>query len=341
MSTNKRAIWVGLDYHQKTTQVCVVDEHGEVLCNRSVPSEIGRIVQTIERHGCAEVVAIEACTGSAQLAHELIEQAGLAAKLTHPGYVRRMRHNPDKSDLSDARLLAELGRSGFLPEVWLAPEAIRDLRSMVQHRVQLVQQRRQAKVRILAFLRERRIAQPPISRWTKAWMLWLETAAFNETVRWIIDGQLEQIKQTNEKIGLVQQRLGEQTAGDPVVQRLLTIPGVGPVTAWILRADIGRFDRFNTGKQLARYCGLSPRNASSGERVADAGLVKAGRSALRAVLIQAAHRLVRHEARWHRLMESLRARGKATCVAIAAVANRWVRWLYYQMIDQDGVSAPA
>lgn len=113
MSTSKIAVWVGLDDHQKNTQVCVVNGQGEVLCNRSVPSEIGPIAQAIEHHGLAKVVAIEACTGSAQLAHELIEQAGLAAKLTHPGSVNRMRHNPNKSDLSDARMLAELARIGW------------------------------------------------------------------------------------------------------------------------------------------------------------------------------------------------------------------------------------
>ena len=62
----------------------------------------------------------------------------------------------------------------------------------------------------------------------------------------------------------------------------------GAVTAWALRAEIGRFDRFHDGKQLARYCGLSPRNASSGQRQADAGLIKAGSELLRATLIEAA-----------------------------------------------------
>lgn len=328
-------IWVGLDYHQRRTQVCVVDERGEVRCNRSVPSGVSEIVGAIEPHGRPQTVAIESCSGAAQLAHELIECAGLPARLTHPGYVNRMRHNPDKTDLSDARLLAELARSGFLPEVWLAPEPIRDLRSLTQRRMQYVQQRREAKVRILALLRERRVAEPPLTRWTRGWLHWLrETAELNRTVRLIINSLLEDLDRAGDRIAEVERVLAEQTADDPVVQRLLTIKGVGPVTAWMLRADIGRFDRFRTGKQLSRYCGLSPRNASSGERVADAGLVKAGRGALRAVLVQAAHRLRRYDARWRDLYESLTARGKPASVATAAVANRWVRWLYHRMTEQ-------
>lgn len=76
---------------------------------------------------------------------------------------------------------------------------------------------------------------------------------------------------------------------------------------------------------------MSPRNASSGQRQADAGLIKAGNSQLRAVLIQAAHRLILHHPRWAELAGQLREAGKPTNVIVAAVANRWIRWLYHQM----------
>ena len=107
--------------------------------------------------------------------------------------------------------------------------------------------------------------------------------------------------------------------------------GIGPVTAWTMRAEIGWFDRFCSGKQLSRFCGVSPRNASSGQRVADAGLIRAASPTLRATIIEAAHRLIRTEARWAQLSAHLRKQGKPACVAVAAVANRWVRQLYHQL----------
>lgn len=94
---------------------------------------------------------------------------------------------------------------------------------------------------------------------------------------------------------------------------------------------IGRFDRFRNGKQLSRFCGLSPRNASSGNRQADAGLIKAGNPQLRVVLVELAHRLKRWEPRWAKLALTMRMRGKKGSVIAAAVANRWVRWLFHQM----------
>ena len=138
----------------------------------------------------------------------------------------------------------------------------------------------------------------------------------------------------------VEKRLEQVTADDRLVGQLLAQRGIGPVTAWTLRAEIGQFDRFRSGKQLARFCGLSPRNASSGTRQADAGLIRAASPRLRATLLEAAHRLGRLEPRWVQFKARLVRRGKPGAVAAAAVANRWVRWLFHQ-IQQPTVAAAA
>lgn len=333
MNDSSISVCAGLDYHACWTQLCILSEDGTELCNKRVPSEPAAITQNIARHGTPRTVAIEACSGAATLAQQLIEGHGLDAKRTHPGYVKRMRHSPDKSDLSDARILAELARNGFLPEVWLPPEPIRELRALVHRRGQVVQQRRAAKVRLLALLRETRTARPDgIKRWTKPWLAWVRNdAPVSEAIRWIITRHLEEIDRANEELATTERVLRTATAGDPVVSRLMGFAGIGEVTAWVLRAEIGRFSRFSDGKQLSRYCGLSPRNASSGRRVSDAGLIKAGRGLLRSTIIQAAHRLVNREARWQAMHSRLVARGKHPCVAVSAVANRWVRALHHHM----------
>ncbi len=98
---------------------------------------------------------------------------------------------------------------------------------------------------------------------------------------------------------------------------LRTIKGIGPVTAWTLRREIGRFERFRTGKQLARYCGLTPCNRSSGAREADAGLIRAANPERRRVLIEAAWLLARLQPRWRDLAQRLKAQGKPSTVAIS------------------------
>ena len=264
---------------------------------------------------------------------ELIAQAQWSVNLAHPGYVARIKQSPDKTDFSDARLLADLQRVGYLPRVWLAPEEVRELRRLVRYRQALTKERKNLKLQIGATLREARQKPPAeLNSWTKAWRAWLEeTAVLSRNARWITDHRLTRLAALAKEIRAVERRLEQQTAQDTLVRKLLTLPGIGLVTAVTIRAEIGRFDRFRTGKQLARFCGLTPRNASSGQRQADAGLIKAGNPQLRTVLVEAAHRLIRYDERWTRLSAKLSRRGKPTSVVIAAIANRWVRRLFHQM----------
>jgi transposase len=124
--------------------------------------------------------------------------------------------------------------------------------------------------------------------------------------------------------------MAQITEHDADVQKLLEQPGVGLVTALLLRAVIGNFRRFRSSKQLAHYCALSPRNASSGKRQADAGLVQAGHDDLRCVLIQLAKRLPRMDAHWREFKERL-GKAKPANVISAAIANRWLRRLHHTM----------
>ena len=329
---SKVTVHVGLDYHKDSIQVCVMDPSGKILADRPCPNRAEAVVATVAAHGQDVHAAVEACSGSANLADELATRHGWILNLAHPGYVARMKQTPDKTDWADARVIADLVRVGYLPKVWLAPEDVRQLRTLTRYRQQLVKSRTATKLRVTALLRENRVVEPAATRWDRAWMAWLATAeGLGSEGRWVVDRPLGEIRDLDTSIAEVEGRLAQVTAGDAAVAELLKRPGVGRVTAWTLRAEIGRFDRFATGKQMARYCGLSPRNASSGRRQADAGLIKAGNEQLRATIIEAAHRLIRHDRRRKELAATMRQAGKPACAIVAAIGNRWIRWLFHQI----------
>jgi transposase len=324
-------VFVGLDYHKDSIQVCVMDHTGQILANRRCKNQVEDLVALVAPFGQDIRAAVESCSGAAALADELVIRHGWSVNLAHPGYVARMKQTPDKTDWADARVIADLIRVGYLPKVWLAPEDVRQLRTLVRYRQQLVDRRRTVKLRIGAILRDARVAEPR-SRWSKAWLAWLRKCeGLGQEARWVIDRHLEEYDYVVQLIFEAERRITTVTAGDPVIEQLIEHKGVGLITAAVMRAEIGRFDRFNTGKQLARFCGLSPRNASSGQRQADAGLIKAGNPYLRATIMEAAHRLMRYDPRWKELASKLKQSGKPTCVVVAAVSNRWVRWLFHQV----------
>lgn len=329
------AAYVGFDYHDSFVQVCILDARGRVLGNRRLVNDVNLIRSFIEdaRDGRPIMgAAVEACCGASNFAEKLREFEW-DVQLAHAGICSKMKRNPDKTDFGDAHLLADLCRVGYLPRVWLPPSHIRDLRRLGRYRQQLADQRRDVKLRIRAMLREERVETPldAGNPWTTTWFKWLATVPLQEQSRWIMNNHIEDLKRLIKQIAVVEQRMEDVTKDDPVVQKLLQTKGVGLVTAVIMRAEIGEFERFANGKQLARYCAVTPCNASSGNRQSDSGLVKAGNLPLRTMIIEAAHRLARYQPKWTEVKKHLVEAGKPRSVAAAAIANRWIRKLYWEM----------
>ena len=332
-------LYVGIDYHTNTIQVCVMDQQRKILTNQTVGNDPEAVFRVVAPYGSNVHAAIEASTGAANFAEILINHYHWSVELAHPGYVARMKQTPDKSDWTDAKLLADLTRAGYIPRVWLAPQYIRDLRDLVRHRHGLVEQRKQSKLRLRALLRNHRVVCPE-SPWTikgKRWLLNAKNIPSHHLL-FLLQDHYDTIEYFDKKIIAVEDKLQAVTADDIVVRQLMGQSGIGFITAITMRAIIGRFDRFRTGKQLAHFCAVCPRNNSSAGKTTTGGLIKAGDDLLRQVLVEAAHRVVRYDPSWRTMADRLRASGKKTCVIIAAVANRWIRRLFYQMVASKLVS---
>lgn len=229
-------VFVGLDYHTESVQVCVLARDGKILKNRSCRNDWRAIATVVRQGGGPEVrvqAAIESCCGAAALADELVAQANWSVDLAHPGYVARIKQSPDKTDFSDAHLLADLERVGYLPRVWLAPEEVREQRRLIRYRQTLAKERKNLKLQISGALREAR-QKPPVkvNAWTKAWLNWLTNAAvLSPNARLITRLRLVRLTALATEIREVERFLAEQTAEDRLVQKLRTHSGIGPVTA--------------------------------------------------------------------------------------------------------------
>jgi len=147
------SVYVGIDVHRKRSQVAVVDQDGEVLPNRNVPNGIETILGVIAGLPSGTPAAFEAAFGWRWLV-KLLEGYGFAPHLVHPLQCKAIASARLKNDKVDAAILAQLLRADLLPEAWIAPPAVRQLRALLRHRAQLVRLRK--RVRQVACRVERR-----------------------------------------------------------------------------------------------------------------------------------------------------------------------------------------
>ena len=192
---------------------------------------------------------------------------------------------------------------------------------------------RATKVRVKALLRNNRIKLPKkLSLWTKAGLSWLESIiALGDHSSWVLERYLAEIERKKEEVASATLRIKNYVSKDTLCQKLLSHRGIGVITAAVMRAEIGNFSRFKNGKQLARFCGFSPCNRSSGKNVATAGLIRAGNPLLKSCINQGIWTLIRYDKHWNAFAERLIKQGKHKCVAAGAVANRWLRRLFHEV----------
>lgn len=167
-------VYVGMDVHRKRTQVAIMQEDGTEMLNRNVandPAELSPLLGTLEP---GTPVVFEAAYGWGWLA-ELLDDWDLEAHLAHAKNCKAIASARLKNDKVDARTLAHLLRSDLLPEAWIAPREVRDLRLVLRHRASLVRSATALKNRIHGVLADRGIRCPIDDLWTKPGRAWLGT----------------------------------------------------------------------------------------------------------------------------------------------------------------------
>ena len=153
------SVYVGIDVHRKRSQVAVIDARGEVLANRNVPNGAEPILKVIGGLPPGTPAAFEACYGTSWLV-ALLEDYGFTPHLVHPSRCKAIASARLKNDKVDAAILAQLLRADLLPEAWIAPPAIRQLRALLRHRVALVRLRTLLRNRIHAIVADHGYDRP-------------------------------------------------------------------------------------------------------------------------------------------------------------------------------------
>jgi transposase len=324
-------IIIGCDFHTRFQQIAMLDtETGEVVEKRleHEDEEAKRFYAGIEP---SALVGIES-TGYSLWFAEMLQELGHELAVGDAAKIRASETRKQKHDRRDAWHILELLAEGKFPRLWLPSVEEREVRVLLEHRHQLVQMRTRAKNGLQAValnhgLRCRR------RLWTEAGLKRLQGLSVGEGTQRRREDLLRLLQQLDTWVEELDERLQAEVGRRPAAQRLMTHPGVGPLTALATVLILGEVERFSEVRQVTSYVGLIPAEESSGGRQRFGHLTKQGNRLLRFLLVEAGQSASREDPGLRRTYKRLTFR-KGKSIAKVAIARKLVIRLYIMLRDK-------
>jgi transposase len=286
-------IVMGLDQHRaQITAEWIDTETGEIARSRVAPAHREPVRRFLARFAGQELeVALEATTGWRFVVEELLA-VGARVHLAEPAETSALRGNKKrpKTDRADARHLRELLMLGKLPECWIPPEHLLDLRARVRLRHTLVDDRGEWQQRIRAMLYHHGIRhRRDLVLLAAEGRAWLEQAPLPETAREQVTVALQMIDALDAQLPAIERQLRAYARRQPGCRELIRRHyGIGELTSVAVLAELGDARRFSSSKHVIRYGGLDITVYQSDQRRAPGHLSRQGPPVLRWALYEAA-----------------------------------------------------
>jgi len=322
-------IIIGADYHPSDQYVAFVDtetgECGERRLNHS-DGEAEKFYRDLRLRAVSVRVGMEA-TGYSRWFERLLAELGIEVWIGDAAKIKTKRVRKQKTDRQDAQLLLKLLLENNFPRVWVPSPENRDLRQLLWHRHRLVQMRTRImnQLQALAMNEGQRRKKKLWSEQGRAQLEKLPLALWASRRRQDLLELLDRLNPTIEELTAAAEQEAKRR---PEVLRLMTHPGVGPLTALAFVLIIGTPERFRCGKQIGSYVGLIPSEDSSAGRQRLGHISKQGNSLLRFLLGEAAQIAVRCDSGWRRRYIHLAMRREKN-IAKVAMARRLAVRLYW------------
>jgi transposase len=246
------------------------------------------------------------------------------AVVVHPAKVKLIAEARVKTDKVDVLTLAQLLRADMLPEVWVPPSHVRDLRALLSHRRRLVSLQTTAKNRLQSVLHRLNLRPPDGELFARKQREWWISLALSASERLRVDQDLATLEHIGPQIEEVDAELRRLSTSEQWAEQtpyLVQLPGIGLLTAMTILGAIGDVTRFPSSKQLVGYAGLGAGVHDSGKSHRDKGITKQGRRDLRFVLVEAARVAVQTHPHWKREFARL-AKRIGEHKAVVAIARK-------------------
>jgi transposase len=280
---------VGIDLHRRRSVIVRMTDDGRKLETVRITNSPAALRREIAKAGQHPRVVVEATYGW-YWAADVLEEAGAEVHLAHPLGVKAYTYRRVKNDERDAADLADLLRMGRLPEAWIAPPEIRELRELTRYRDKLVKLRTSVKDQVHAVLAKLGIpvtCTDIFGTWGNTWLDGLDLPQ-------PYAGKVASLRQLNTEltgeITLLEQVIGDLLAGHEGYAAIQQLPGIGPVLGAVIVAEIGDIRRFRRPEQLCSWAGLTPRHRESDTKISRGHVTKQGSRILRWAVCEAIQR---------------------------------------------------
>jgi transposase len=339
--------YIGLDVHKRKISYCVKDSSGQVCAEGSLPAtrfDLDRWMKALPQPWSA---AMEATMFTGWIYDHLKPHAA-SLKVAHPLMLRAIAAAKRKNDRIDANKICDCLRCDFLPECYMAPTAIRERRRTLRYRNLLVRQMVQMKIKISSLLMEAGVSYNK-QRLHRAGYF-RELLATNPDIDEGLRSLLRQCRETVVRLSKTESALIRSLEDDRLlaerVERLMSIPAIGPITALTWALEVGEVQRFSSIKKVISYCGLCGAEKSSGNTVQRTPLSKQRNKHLQTTLIEAAKMAPRYSPTLALLYDREKQKGNANRATLA-VARKLVAYLmsvdrgrcHFLVLDQETSTA--
>jgi len=324
---------IGCDFHTRYQQIAMMNTETGELVERRLEHENGEARAFYASLPKPVLVGMEA-TGYAQWFERMLAELGHELWIGHASEIRAGVVRKQKTDARDALHLLHLLLEKRFPRIWIPTPAERDARQLLRHRHKLVCFRVSVKNQLHALAMSQGVCRKK-KLFTAQGREELEKLSLGPWARRRCQELLGMLDQMNVVIEELDRAVQQQAESHAQAARLMTHPGVGPVTALAFVLTLGPVARFRRSKQVVSYLGLNPQEHSSGGQQHTYSISKQGNTMMRWLLVEAGQTAARLDPELHRLYQRLKFRRGAN-VAKVAIARKLAVKLYWMLRATSG-----
>jgi transposase len=322
--------YIGLDIHKKYCVIGGVDREARVVLH-AVRVEHADLEGWLKKNLRSTDHVVFESTTNAWHVYDLLEPLVERVVVANPAKVKQIANARVKTDVRDTFILARLLAANLVPDVWVPPVHVRELRQLLSQRRQLVETHTQIVNRMHSVAHRHHLQHERGKRFNEKNTVWQKDKQLSKVEQFQLQLEMENRAYIEKQISRIGKEVAKMSHQKPWAQSMtyiMQLPGFGVITGMTVLAAIGEVQRFGSANHLASYSGLTGGLDQSGTHLVQKGITKEGRKELRWAMVEVAQRAVKSDPHWKRKFQEMEKRMHRN-QAIVAVARQLLELVWY------------